>query len=102
MASSKRIYFGRFISTPSPNQLLIRNGAVLVSSRDGHGVIEKTDWTVNGPKEAMGKFGTEVGVVTTSDQGFFFPGFIGTYASSGPLARRKTFLFSPFVLERPS
>ena len=77
--SRKQIYFGRFVSTPTPDELLIRTGAVLVSSGDGHGVIETVDWTVNGPNDAISKFGEEVGVVTTADEGFFFPGFIDTH-----------------------
>jgi hypothetical protein len=75
--AQKTIYFGRFIDTPSANDLRIRTGAVLVSSNDGRGVIEKADWTVNGPNDAASKFGVEAPVVTASDQGFFFPGFIG-------------------------
>ena len=77
--SRKTIYFGRFISTPTPDELLIRKGAVLVSAIDGTGVIEKVDWTVNGPNDAISKFGEEVGVVTAGDEGFFFPGFIGGF-----------------------
>lgn len=75
--AARTIYFGRFISAPSPDELLIRTGAVLVSNRDGRGIIEKTDWTVNGPNDALSKFGIEVPVVTAPDNGFFFPGFIG-------------------------
>jgi len=74
------IYFGRFISTPQPDELMIRTGAVLVDKRDGRGVIVKADWTVNGPNDAISKFAVEapvVTVVTVKDNGFFFPGFIG-------------------------
>ena len=78
--SKKTAYVGRFISTPTPDELLIRTGAVLVSSSDGHGVIEKVDWTVNGANEALSKFG-DVAVVTAGGQGFFFPGFIGRLIS---------------------
>lgn len=75
--AARTIYFGRFISAPKPEELLIQTGAVLVSSRDGRGVIEKVDWTVNGPNDALSKFGIEAPVVTAHDNGFFFPGFIG-------------------------
>jgi len=75
--AARTIYFGRFISAPKPDGLLIKIGAVLVSSRDGRGVIEKVDWTVNGPNDALSKFGIEVPVITAHDDGFFFPGFIG-------------------------
>lgn len=75
----KTIYFGRFISTPTPDDLLIQTGAVLVSSGDGHGTIEKVDWTVNGANDALSKFGEEVAVVTANENGFFFPGFIDTH-----------------------
>ncbi len=73
----KTIYFGRFISTPQPDELLIQTGAVLVDRKDGRGVIEKVDWAVNGPNDAISKFGVEAPVVTAGDDGFFFPGFIG-------------------------
>ena len=75
--TTQAIYFGRFISAPKPDELLIQTGAVLVSSRDGKGVIEKADWTVNGPNDALSKFAIEVPVITVPDNGFFFPGFIG-------------------------
>ncbi|KAH0845374.1 putative guanine deaminase [Fonsecaea pedrosoi] len=77
--TQQRIYFGRFISTPKPDELLIRTGAVLVDRKDGRGVIEKADWTVNGPNDAISKFGVEAPVVTAGDDGFFFPGFIDTH-----------------------
>ena len=80
--TQKRIYFGRFISTPQPNELLIRTGAVLVDRRDGTGAIEKVDWTVNGPNDAASKLGVEAPVITATDNGFFFPGFIGKDANA--------------------
>lgn len=73
----KTIFFGRFVSTPSSEQLLIRTGAVLVSSADGRGVIEKCDWSVSGPSEAVSKLGVEAPVVCAAEEGWFFPGFIG-------------------------
>lgn len=73
----KTIYFGRFISTPTPSELLIRSGAVLVAGDDGKGVIEDVDWEVQSAAEARGKFGGEAEVVTGLEDGFFFPGFIG-------------------------
>lgn len=78
--AARTIYFGRFISTPKPDELLIQTGAVLVSSRDGRGFIEKVDWTASGPNDALSKFGIEVPVITASDRGFFFPGFIGKWS----------------------
>ena len=75
--SQELIYFGRFIDTPKLDELRIRSGAVLVSSKDGRGVIIKADWTVNGPNDAASKLGVEAPVVTSKDNGFFFPGFIG-------------------------
>jgi hypothetical protein len=78
--TQKRIYFGRFISTPAPDELLIRTGAVLVDRKDGRGVIEKANWSVNGPNDAASKLGVEAPVITAPDNGFFFPGFIGERA----------------------
>lgn len=77
--SSKTIYFGRFIDAPTAADLRIRTGAVLISSKDGHGVIERADWTVNGPNDAASKLRVEAPVVTAGEDGFFFPGFIGRY-----------------------
>ncbi|KAJ4511565.1 hypothetical protein HRR83_004397 [Exophiala dermatitidis] len=74
-----RIYFGRFISAPQPDKVLIRTGAVLVNRTDGRGVIKKADWTVKSPEEAISKFGIEAPVITTRENGFFFPGFIDTH-----------------------
>ena len=77
--AQQMIYFGRFIDTPTPDELRIRTGAVLVSSKDGRGVIEKADWTVNGANDAASKLGVEAPVVLAKDDGFFFPGFIDTH-----------------------
>ncbi|KAK4946549.1 hypothetical protein LTR10_014401 [Elasticomyces elasticus] len=73
------IYFGRFISAPQPDELLIRTGAVLVNRNDGKGVIKKADWTVTSSSDAASKFGVEAPVVVAKDSGFFFPGFIDTH-----------------------
>lgn len=86
--SEKTIYFGRFISTPKPDQLLIRNGAVLVSSTDGRGVIEKVDWEVKTTQGAAKSFGVDAPVVTSKDNGFFFPGFIGKLDCFGFMGSR--------------
>ncbi|KAK5081977.1 hypothetical protein LTR05_007119 [Lithohypha guttulata] len=78
----KAIFFGRFISAPGPESLLIRQGAVLVSSSNGHGVLEKTDWTLITPAAAFKAFGVEeqdVDFHQTMNNGFFFPGFIDTH-----------------------
>lgn len=71
------IYFGRFVSTPTPDELQIRTGAVLVDSSDGKGIIQKADWTVASPDDAIIKFGVKAPVVIAKENGFFFPGFIG-------------------------
>jgi hypothetical protein len=78
--TAKTIYSGRFVSTPTPHDLLIRTGAVLVDRNDGKGVIEKVAWDVNSPDGARVKFdaGNEIEVVVAKDNVFFFPGFIGT------------------------
>jgi len=73
----RTIYFGRFISTPTPTELLIRTGAVLVAGEDGMGVIDEVDWEVQSAEEAATKFGGEAEVVTGLEDGYFFPGFIG-------------------------
>lgn len=80
--AQQMIYFGRFTDTPSADHLRIRIGAVLVSSKNGRGVIEKADWTVNGANDAASKLGVEAPVVTAKDDGFFFPGFIGQFSPS--------------------
>lgn len=84
--ASGTIYFGRFIDTPSATELRIRTGAVLVNTRDGTGIIQKADWTVNGPNDAASKMGVEAPIITAGADGFFFPGFIGESCSdySGP------------------
>jgi hypothetical protein len=81
--AKKTIYFGRFISTPTPTELLIRSGAVLVAGEDGSGVIEEVDWEAKDLEEAKSKFGMVDVVTTGNDDGFFFPGFIGTAHLSG-------------------
>ena len=84
--TQQTIYFGRFIDTPTSDELRIRTGAVLVSDKNGRGTILKADWTVNGPNDAASKLGVEAPVVTTSDDGFFFPGFIGEPVSASCLS----------------
>lgn len=77
--TQQTIFFGRFIDTPSPDDLRIRTGAVLVSGTDGRGVIEKINWTIKEANDATSKFGVgnDVPIVTAKENGFFFPGFIG-------------------------
>lgn len=81
--SRKTLFIGRFISAPGPNGLLIQQGAILVSSQDGHGMISNVDWTVSTPTEALSAFNLEdsdvYDTVTTPEDGFFFPGFIDTH-----------------------
>lgn len=79
---TKALFYGRFISAPGPEELLIQEGAVLVSGDDGHGVIEKVDWDVKDLKGAMEGFGVKDGdvrVYETGGEGFWFPGFIGEF-----------------------
>ena len=76
----KTLYFGRFISTPTPTDLLIRQGAVLVGGDDGQGVIIDVTWDVESIGEALSILsgpGSVDGVVIASNNGFFFPGFVG-------------------------
>ncbi|KEF53579.1 uncharacterized protein A1O9_10554 [Exophiala aquamarina CBS 119918] len=76
---AQQIFLGRFISTPTPDQLSIEKGAVLVSSADGKGFIEAVAWNVTDPAAAITALGATSGttVVTADDDSFFFPGFIG-------------------------
>jgi hypothetical protein len=74
---SRQVYFGRFIDAPTPSDLRIRTGAVLVSSADGTGRIEKVDWTVTTAEAAQEAFGSSGTAIVASRDGFFFPGFIG-------------------------
>lgn len=71
------IYFGRFVSTPTSDELQCRTGAVLVDKSDGKGIIQKADWTITSPGDAISKFGVKAPVVIAKENGFFFPGFIG-------------------------
>lgn len=79
---TKVLLYGRFISAPGPEELLIKEGALLVSSDDGHGIIEKVNWDVRDVKDAMEGFGVKDGdvkVYETGAEGFWFPGFIGEF-----------------------
>ena len=76
------LFHGRFISAPTPHQLLIQQGAVLVSRNDGHGLIEKTNWAANTIEQALESFGlqqADVEIIRASESTFFFPGFIDTH-----------------------
>lgn len=77
--AAPQIFLGRFISTPAPDQLLIQQGAVLVSSGDGRGYINAVAWNVSDPAAAITALGAASGttIITSDDHGFFFPGFIG-------------------------
>jgi hypothetical protein len=77
--AAPQIFLGRFISTPAPDQLLIQQGAVLVSSGDGRGFINAVAWNVSDPETAVTALGAASGttIITSDDHGFFFPGFIG-------------------------
>ena len=77
--TSQQIFLGRFISTPTADELLIEFGAVLVSSSDGKGIITAVAWNVSDAASAVTALGAASGttVFTADDNGFFFPGFIG-------------------------
>ncbi|RMZ89795.1 hypothetical protein DV736_g2960, partial [Chaetothyriales sp. CBS 134916] len=77
--AQQAIYFGRFVDTPKLDDIRIRTGALLVSCQDRRGVISKADWTVTSPSEAASRLGVEVPVITSKENGFFFPGFIDTH-----------------------
>ena len=76
---TQQIFYGRFISTPTPDNLLIATGAVLVTSSDGTGYIQATAWDTTDPTDAAARLGVgaDVPVIQAGDNGFFFPGFIG-------------------------
>lgn len=85
-APKKIIYYGRFVSTPVRTELLIQTGAVLVSSDDGRGVIEKVFWDENLKVEdaqvtLLGNTTEDIQVVVADESGWFFPGFIGEFPS---------------------
>src|SRR5689334_4960354 len=69
--AAPQIFFGRFISTPTPDQLLIQQGAVLVSSGDGKGFINAVAWNVSDPGAAITALGAASGttIITSDDQG---------------------------------
>jgi hypothetical protein len=48
-----------------------------VDRDNGRGVIEKVAWDVKSANDAVSKLGAKATVVSASDDGFFFPGFIG-------------------------
>lgn len=79
--NQRTIYYGRFICTPTPDELLIREGAVLVVGGSGSGVIEDVDWEVDNAEEARERFakGGDGDLVMGVEHGFFFPGFIGMF-----------------------
>lgn len=85
VSSRKQLFLGRFICACGPDELSIRDGAVLVGSSDGHGIIEKTCWASLTPEEVIRTFGmseveaAEIDLVTCPSTGFFFPGFIDTH-----------------------
>ncbi|KAK5250633.1 hypothetical protein LTR40_011477, partial [Exophiala xenobiotica] len=79
--TTQQVFFGRFISAPSPSELSIQTGAVLVTSSDGRGTIEAAVWDVQDVQSAISQLGVsnEVPVVYAADDGFFFPGFIDAH-----------------------
>lgn len=81
-ASKQQIFYGRFVSTPDPDTLSIQLGAVLVTSSDGRGYISKTAMDLTSPQDAAAALGvgSDVEIVYATEDGFYFPGFIGTFA----------------------
>lgn len=79
--SGRTLFFGRFISTPGPETLLVQQGAVLVSSTDSKGVIDKVDWTVRSSGEALARWHLDQDLIVfrSTENGFFFPGFVDTH-----------------------
>lgn len=80
------MFFGRFVSTPTPDAYLIQHGAILVDRNDGHGVIAKCVWDDSLDAEQLDKVCARLGVevedirlVKCNENGFFFPGFIDTH-----------------------
>ena len=76
--AKKKVYCGRFISTPMPTELSIKLGAVLVTTV---GVIERVWWDAEDEVEGRLRIelDEEVDFVKAEnvENGFFFPGFIG-------------------------
>ncbi|KAK4945725.1 hypothetical protein LTR10_015073 [Elasticomyces elasticus] len=79
--STQQVFYGRFISTPNPDQLSINTGAVLVTSNDGRGTIQNAVWNVTDVQTALSSLGVDasVPVIYAADDGFFFPGFIDSH-----------------------
>ena len=77
-----QVFFGRFISTPTKDELQITEGAILVSGGKEGGVILTSAWGIKKLKQALKALGVEeeeVEIYQTGEQGFFFPGFIGKW-----------------------
>lgn len=81
-STKQQIFYGRFISTPDSTTLSIRSGAVLVTSDNGKGYINATNFNITRPEDAAAALGadSDVTVFQAPDNGFFFPGFIGESA----------------------
>lgn len=94
---SSIIYFGRFIDAPTATDLRIRTGAVLVSTDDGTGVIQKADWTVKSPKDAASKLDPQATVIRVRDDGFFFPGFIGEWSCAVSANQAGSLVLMPYT-----
>jgi guanine deaminase len=82
-SSDPLIFYGRFISTPDPSTLSIQpNMAILVTTYNGRGVIAATAQNVSRPEDAAAALGvsTSTQIITpTTNNSFFFPGFIDTH-----------------------
>ena len=82
MSEMRKVFLGRFIHVPSPDELSINQGAILV---DQDGTISKIAWgeelSERKAKSALGIGDENVVMVRCGEGGFFFPGFIGMYGS---------------------
>ena len=81
-SDKKILFFGRFISTPTPHALSIQRGALLVSS-SRNGTIEKVKWdAISTVEDALDAFNIRkeaVEIVQCEEEGFFFPGFVDAH-----------------------
>lgn len=99
--AQQQVFYGRFISTPTPDEVVIQNGAVLVSSDDGIGTIVASTWDADSLENAIQQLGApnETVVVQSGEDGFFFPGFIGKTLPLSRALARKGFSEANFAID---
>ena len=82
-SSGPQIFYGRFVSTPDPNTLSIQeNMAVLVTNTNGRGIISGIAQNVAHSSDAAAALGVSAStsiITPSTDDSFFFPGFIDTH-----------------------